>query len=146
MLSKTALSAIQAFAVMAELPEGEHIGAGEIAERTGAGRNYLGKLLQSLAEAGLLQSRKGLGGGFRLAHDSKAISLFDVIDPIDHVGRWNGCFLSRAECNPDSPCALHDRWKAIREPYLRFLRETPISDLVRPEVRGRIESGTHNPE
>jgi len=140
MLSKTALSALKAFAALAKLPVGEHAGANILAESVNTGKNYLGKLLQSLAGEGLLYSQKGLGGGFRLARDPKEISLFDVVDPIDHVGKWEGCFMGREECNSESPCAVHDRWKGVREPYLKFLRETKISDLVSPEVQKELET------
>jgi DNA-binding IscR family transcriptional regulator len=32
-------------------------------------------------------SRKGLGGGFRLARDSRKITLLDVVEPIEHLSR-----------------------------------------------------------
>jgi DNA-binding IscR family transcriptional regulator len=41
----------------------------------------------------LVQSQKGIGGGFRLARDPGAISLLDVVEPIEHVSRWSGCIL-----------------------------------------------------
>jgi len=130
MLSKTALSAVKAFSILAGLPEGERLGAAAIAERIDAGANYLGKLLQALAREGLVESQKGLGGGFRLARSASTISLYDVVEPVDRVSRWDGCFMGRSECSRESPCAVHDRWAAVREAYLTFLKETTISDLT----------------
>lgn len=130
MLSKTGLHAVRAIVALAKLPDGVYAGATRIAEEIGAPHNYLGKLLKALAEEGLLESQKGLGGGFRLARDPQRISLLDVVDPIEHICRWSGCILGRPECSEIEPCAIHNHWKAVRDGYLRMLRRTTIAELV----------------
>jgi len=130
MLSKTGLHAVRAMVALAKLPEGTYAGAARIAQEIAAPQNYLGKLLKALAEEGLVESQKGLGGGFRLAHDPKRISLLDVVEPIEHVSRWSGCILGRPECSDRDPCAIHDRWKAVRDAYLRMLQRTTLAELV----------------
>jgi Rrf2 family protein len=130
MLSKTGLHAVRAMVALAKLPEGTYAGAARIAQEISAPQNYLGKLLKSLSEHGLVESQKGLGGGFRLLRDPKEISLFDVIEPIEHISRWAGCILGRPECSEVDPCAIHDRWKAVREAYLRMLRRTTLAEMV----------------
>lgn len=133
MISKTALQAIRALTLLAELPEGTYEGAATIAERIGARGNYLGKLLQALSHEGLVVSQKGLGGGFRLARRPEDISLFDVVDPIEQVSRWQGCFMGRPRCSGENPCAIHHRWLEVREAYLQLLRSTSIADLLADE-------------
>jgi Rrf2 family protein len=129
-LSKTGLHTIRAFAVLAKLPAGTYAGAAKIAREIGAPQNYLGKLLQSLVEEGLVESQKGLGGGFRLARAPREITLLDIVEPIEHVSRWSGCILGWPECSEVSPCAMHDRWKAVRGAYLNMLQRTTLADLV----------------
>ena len=129
MISKTASHATLALVVMSRLKTGEFVGAAQIAREIAAPQNYLGKLLKLLAGKGLLESQKGFGGGFRLARNPRQISLFDVVEPIDKVSRWGNCFLGNGSCNPDSPCAVHNRWKKIRQDYLKFLHETTIASL-----------------
>ena len=129
MISKTAVHAALALALMSKLKPGEYAGAAQIAKEIGAPQNYLGKLLKSLAENGLLESQKGFGGGFRLARSPKEISLYDVVEPIDKVSRWGNCFLGGGSCNPEAPCAVHDHWKKIRRDYLKFLNDTTIATL-----------------
>lgn len=128
MISKTALHALKAVAVLAETPDEFH-GATSIAERIGAPPNYLGKLLQGLVQAGVLRSQKGMGGGFQLAKRPEAITLFDVVDPIDHIGRWQGCFMGNGSCSPDNPCAMHHKWASVRDSYMRMLVESTLSDI-----------------
>ncbi len=115
---------------LARLPEGTYAGATSIAKEIGAPPNYLGKLLQSLAREGLVQSQKGLGGGFQLTRAPRAISLLDVVEPIEQVSRWSGCILGHPQCSDEVPCAIHDRWKNVRNAYLRLLQQTTIADLV----------------
>ena len=130
MISQTAKHALAALTALAELPAGQYGGAGEIAGDIDAPRNYLGKLLQTLAGEGLVESQKGKGGGFRLARSPGSISLIEVVEPIDRVSRWSDCFLARGRCSDESPCAVHDRWAEVRDVYLDFLKETTIADLA----------------
>src|SRR6516165_3769554 len=92
-LSKTGLHAVRAIVALAKLPDGAYAGAARIAQEIDAPQNYLGKLLKSLAAEGLVESQKGLGGGFRLVRDPKEISLLDVVETIEHISRWSGCIL-----------------------------------------------------
>ncbi|MFO0841933.1 MAG: Rrf2 family transcriptional regulator [Gemmataceae bacterium] len=130
MLSKTGLHAVRAMVALARLPAGSYAGAASIAEEIGAPRNYLGKLLKDLAEEGLVESQKGMGGGFRLLRDAKEITLFEVVEPIEHISRWAGCILGLPACSDAEPCPLHDRWKAVRNAYLHMLQRTTLAELV----------------
>lgn len=130
MTSRTGAHAIRAMVRLALLSEGRFAGAGRLADAIDAPQNYLGKLLQTLSRAGLLTSRKGVGGGFRLARDPGAISLRDILEPIEHLDRWEGCFLGLPKCSDEDPCAVHGRWGELREAYLEFLSETTLASLV----------------
>lgn len=140
MISKTSVHALSAVAVLAELAEGEYMGAAPLARKIGAPENYLGKLLQGLAKGGVVVARKGVGGGFRLARDPRDVSLYDVVERIEHVSRWEGCFLGRDKCSEETHCAVHERWGAVRDAYLHFLRETTVYDLLRAPQRSATSS------
>ncbi len=130
MISKTSIHACLALSVLAGLDPGEYAGAAAIANEIGAPQNYLGKLLKQLAEHGILESQKGYGGGFRLKKAADQITLYDVVEPIEHVSRWNGCFLGRKRCNDHAPCAVHKSWTEARDKYLGFLRGTTLADIA----------------
>ncbi len=129
MIGKTGVHAIRALAQLAGLPEGRSLGAARIAEKIDAPPNYLAKLLRILARQGLVESHRGPGGGFRLARDARKIRLLDVVEPIEQITRWNGCILREKDCSDEDPCAIHDRWKQLRDGYLAMLAETTIADL-----------------
>ncbi len=130
MLGRTALHTIKALTALARASDGEFAGAASLAHSVGAPGNYLGKLLQSLARAGLVEGRKGLNGGFRLARPAEQISLYDIVEPIEHVSKWDGCFMTHKTCDRRRPCPVHQRWATVREAYTRFLQETSVRDLM----------------
>ena len=131
MISKTGIHATLALAFLSQLDSGEFAGATQIATQVGAPPNYLGKLLKQLAEEGLVVSQKGFGGGFKLAKPADKITVYDVLEPIEKVSKWNGCFLGRSRCSEKSPCSVHTRWSKVREDYLSFLKETTIEEVAK---------------
>ncbi len=130
MITKTALHAVRALVALARLPPNTYAGAARVAQEVGAPPNYLGKLLKTFVQEGLVESQKGLGGGFRLARQPESITLLDIVEPIEHVSRWSGCILGRPECSEADPCAIHNRWKEVRTSYLKMLEQTTVAELV----------------
>lgn len=131
MLSKTSTQIINALVELARLPEGESMGAKAIAQKIKAPQNYLGKMLQNLSHRKIVVSQKGMGGGFRLNKDSSKISLFEVVEPIEKVKLWSNCALGLKKCSDQNPCAVHYKWKKVRDCYYQFLEETSIADLAK---------------
>jgi Rrf2 family protein len=135
MISKTAKHALRACIILARTPRDEYRGAMSIAEEIDAPTNYLGKLLKTLAERGVLVSQKGAGGGFQLARPPEETLLYDVVDPFDKVSQWTGCLMGNGACSPAHPCALHHRAAAIREDFLHMLKSANLAELaVKPAL------------
>jgi Rrf2 family protein len=59
----------------------------QIAAKTKVPSAYLAKVLQSMRRAGLIHSRRGVGGGVTLAHEPKHIRLLEVIDAVEPLKR-----------------------------------------------------------
>ncbi len=137
MLTQTGEYALRAMVYMANKGEGPFSGVKEIAAATGVPSNYLAKILQQLARAKVLESQKGFGGGFKLARRMVDISLFDVIDPLERVEKFEQCVLGQRLCNDEVACPLHETWKAISGQYLGSLRNTTLQDIA--DFRGRTD-------
>ncbi len=134
MLTRSGVHAIRALIVLSTLPPGEYRGTAAVAEQTGSPRNYLGKLLLTLARSGLVESQKGLGGGFRMARDPSTVSLYEVVEAIEDVARWRECAFGDKPCSEETPCAIHSRWVNVREEYLSLLRNTSVAALAASTV------------
>ena len=57
-----------------------HISAAEIADKYGVSPHHLAKVLSELARAGLVESARGVGGGYRFTGNARRLTLMDVIE------------------------------------------------------------------
>jgi Rrf2 family transcriptional regulator, iron-sulfur cluster assembly transcription factor len=103
----------------------------DVADALKVPRNYLSKILHSLAKEGLLWSVRGPGGGFRMRVSPHSLQLYRVIQPFDDIEPRRTCLLGRPQCSDRNPCAAHEMWKGISEQVGDFLRQTTIADLIR---------------
>jgi Rrf2 family protein len=58
----------------------------EIAEKYGISTHHLAKVLRDLGRGGLVDSVRGVGGGYRFAGDAKRLGLMDVITLFEDIG------------------------------------------------------------
>lgn len=141
MISRASEYAIRALTYLAqqEQSSGYYL-ARDMADRLGVPAPFLAKILQPLVTRGLIKSQRGRSGGFRLA-DSKRpsdISLYDIVDAEEHLGKIRECLLGQSECSDERACPLHHYWKRTSDEYLALLASTTLRDLthfceVKPE-------------
>ncbi len=62
------------------------VSAGEIAQKYGVSTHHLSKVLRELARAGIVESARGVGGGYRFAGNAKRLTLMDVIALFEDIG------------------------------------------------------------
>jgi Rrf2 family iron-sulfur cluster assembly transcriptional regulator len=87
----------------------------DLARSVGIPANYLAKVLLTLRNAGLVDTTRGSGGGYRLRRPATEIHLIDVVELFDEVSRAKpGCFLGRTRpCSEAKPCTPHSTWKGL---------------------------------
>jgi len=78
-LQKNTLFALYSVLESASHPE-RQLSAGEIARKYGISPHHLAKVLHTLARAGVVESVRGVGGGYRFAGNAKRLTLMDVIE------------------------------------------------------------------
>lgn len=108
----------------------KYAGVKDIAKATDVPANYLAKILQQLAKAGVLESQKGFGGGFRIARKLSNINLLAIVDPLENISRFKRCVLGQRECSDEAACPLHNAWKRICTEYLGSLEHTTLQDVA----------------
>ena len=101
-----------------------------MAEELGIPAPFLGKCLQPLVARGLLRSQRGRNGGFQLTADPSAVSLYQIVDALDHLARPRLCFLGQAECTDERACPMHEFWKQAAGSFTSRLMGTSLADLV----------------
>ncbi len=128
LFSQTAEYALRAMVHLAADPELAQT-TQQIAERTKVPLNYLSKLLQILRRAGLVDARRGVGGGFALSRDPATISVLDVLNVIDPLERIHTCPLGLPE-HADELCGMHRCLDEALAHLEKTFASTMIADLV----------------
>lgn len=114
----------------------------EFCEKAHIPEAFTRKMLQKLVRAGILDSRRGPGGGFALGRDPKQITLMDVVVAIEDGPRTDQCVLGYEHCSDRNPCALHHAWAPIKLASIRMLNTQTIANLAaRSERSPKVESG-----
>ena len=75
------------------------VSAAEIAERYGVSANHLAKVLRDLGRAGLVESVRGAGGGYRFAGNVKRTTLYDVVILFEDIVADGGASEPGADTN-----------------------------------------------
>lgn len=130
-LSQTSEYALRAVLHLADVEGEEPQRVDDIAEALSVPRNYLSKILHSLARSGILVSSRGPGGGFVLTEASRTVPLMQIIELFDPTEPQDRCFLGRPQCLDEDPCPAHDRWGDIKRRIRSFLTETTLEELAR---------------
>ncbi|MEA3244974.1 MAG: Rrf2 family transcriptional regulator [Gemmatimonadota bacterium] len=131
MFGRTADYALRALLYLARNGrEGGYERARVIARAAGMPANYAGKVLNTLAREGLLESARGPTGGFRLGVAPEKLTAAAVVDLFEAPAPNPRCILGTTLCNPRRPCAAHIRWAAVLEAQRAPLTATTIADLA----------------
>ena len=145
-LTQTAEYALRAMARLAALPPGDALRASDLAEETAIPPHYVSKILRQLVVAGLLEGRKGHGGGFRLARPARRITFRDVLTAVGASAEPQACAFGWEACDLKRPCPLHPAWARLKEALEGWAGETPLDEVagVAPAERpGKRRRGLH---
>ncbi len=128
MFSQTTEYALRAMACLSLKPN-TLVSAVALADQTKVPSNYLAKVLQTLAQAGLIDGRRGVGGGYKLARAATEINLLDVINAVSEVRRITTCPLGLAN-HGSNLCPLHKRADAAAAAVIEIYRKATLQSLL----------------
>jgi Rrf2 family iron-sulfur cluster assembly transcriptional regulator len=108
----------------------------DIAERTGLPQPYLEQILLALKGAGLVRSKRGVGGGYVLARPPEAISLAQIVSAVEGpiVAGDFGEPHTNGACDHEGQCVLLALWSEVGEHMREHLDSYSLADMV---VRAR---------
>ena len=141
MLTQTALYALRALIYLARQPDDDYHQTREMARSIRVPPNYLGKTLQKLARARIIDSQKGLHGGFRAAKLPEQLRLYDVLRAVESVPKEleagvEGVF------DGEFP-GLSNRFDGLYRLYKRTLMETTLADVMDSAKSAHAGHATH---
>lgn len=130
LLSRACEYGIQVMLYLHEHGGDRNVPVSEISRKQGIPPSYLAKIVGQLAAEGLLVSRRGTGGGVRLARDSTKLKLIDVVHAIDGPDLSSRCIIGLPNCGTAAPCPFHDTWGPLREQVIAALSSQSLASLM----------------
>jgi len=112
----------------------------DIAERHHIPIKYLEHILLSLKKAGILESRRGVRGGYTLARQPGEVSVGEVLRVVDGKFSESSCIevdlRSNYACPESDSCGLKQVWQEVQGAVEKILFETSFDDLRKRTLAG----------
>ena len=135
------LSSLADYAVVMMSAAARHCGAAGrlnatlLAEETGVPLPTAQKLVSRLSSAGLIESTRGTGGGFRLSRPPSAISLADIVEAVEGPIQLTSCVEgSRHDCAIEGAFQVRPHWGIVNEAVRGALAGVSLAHLSRAPV------------
>jgi Rrf2 family protein len=128
--------------MLAALPPGVGLPAAALAEFHSLAPAYMAKHMQALARAGVVESIRGAGGGYRLAQRAEEISLWDIVEAIEGEEPPFRCTEIRQQgpcTGPQSdvrkPCEITAAFRKAETAWRAELKSISLADLAAEVAR-----------
>lgn len=126
------------YALRALLVLGQNYGADvvriqTISDQQNIPKKFLEQILNDLKNMGAVQSKRGAGGGYRLAHPPAKITLASVVRHMSGALAPVNCvsdrFYERCTCPDEARCAIREVMKEAREAVVSIMERVTLADL-----------------
>jgi FeS assembly SUF system regulator len=118
--------------------DGERRAAADIARQCQIAAPTVSKLLKQLHRAGLVDSTRGLKGGYRLARPARQISAAAILDALEGPLAITECATgAHSRCDLQRNCAVGSSWQRINQAIRQSLEEITLAELAGLESNPR---------
>ncbi|MGV3772025.1 MAG: RrF2 family transcriptional regulator [Verrucomicrobiales bacterium] len=104
-----------------------------ISEQQNIPKRFLEQILNDLKIAGVLESRRGIAGGYRLRHSPDKITLASVIrfieGPLAPVSCVSENFYDKCTCPDENKCGIRSVMKEVRDAIVKVLETVTVAHL-----------------
>ncbi|MBY6138275.1 Rrf2 family transcriptional regulator [Leisingera daeponensis] len=135
-LSTKGRYAMVALADIALQPQGDLVPLGDISKRQDISLPYLEQLFVKLRRAGLVESVRGPGGGYRLAMPPSEVRVVDVLSAVDETvdAMHKGAGASGALSGSRAQSLTNRLWEGLSAHVYVFLHQTRLSDVINNDL------------
>jgi Rrf2 family protein len=104
-----------------------------ISEHQNIPQRFLEQILNDLKSAGVVQSRRGVAGGYALSRRPEEITLATAVRHIEGALAPVSCvserFYEKCSCPDESRCAIRTVMKEVREAVVKIMERVTVADL-----------------
>ena len=110
--------------------------AAEISEKFGTPFDATSRVLQIMAQRGLLRSEQGAHGGYQIVKDLGVVTLFDlsemILGPVEIVKCLQD---NEGVCDMSHSCNIKTPTQSLNQKFVNFYKSIPLKELVTSHVR-----------
>ena len=145
MLSKKTKYAINALVYLAKVETKTPVLISEIAESEHIPQKFLEAILLDLKNAGILNSKKGKGGGYYLIKPPELVNIADIMRLFDGAIAYLPCVSFKYyekcdECKDEETCGIRDLFSEVRAETVSLLKENSLADIIKREMNLKKEN------
>jgi Rrf2 family iron-sulfur cluster assembly transcriptional regulator len=129
--------AVMAMVDLAKNGAEKPISLSEIAERQNISLSYLEQLFARLRQANLVESTRGIHGGYLLARSPGDIRVGEIVAAADGILKATRCTAMTSGCMQGEKCQTHDLWAALGHQVNFFLNSVSLRDVLDNNYRGK---------
>ena len=100
----------------------------EVSKKTALPYRFLGQLASYLKQGGILESKEGVGGGYRLKEGWRDKSFYDMLVILQEDKRMVTCLSGKA-CSRAGKCTMQKIWKDLEEVFVNELKSLKLSKI-----------------
>jgi FeS assembly SUF system regulator len=105
----------------------------QIADETRLELPTVSKLLKALSHASLVESFRGVNGGYRLARPASDISLAEIVEALEGPFGMTECTIAQGHCDRESECGVRGSWQKINSVLDNALRAVSLAEMLEPQ-------------
>lgn len=110
----------------------------DIAQSTGLNVPTVRKVMKALADSGLVLTRRGVKGGYRIARSTAQISLRDVVEAFEGPIALTECSQDHHTCDITEQCSLSDSWGGINQLIMQMMGRITLEDVRNPAIVDKL--------
>lgn len=129
-ITRAAEYGVLGLTALARRPVGEVVMIETLCAEEDVPNSFLGKILQSLAKAGIVKSARGSGGGFSLARNPAEVTALEIIEAIEGPISLQRCLDDDLGCEHSGGCALCSLLAEAQDKVKEVFGRTTLADLT----------------
>lgn len=126
---------LRAMIILGKSYPNEKLSLSQIANEEHISREFLAQLMLELRKANLVESYKGITGGYILTKSPAHITLKEIFEALEGPVRIIDCIHIDGKCDKQNQCYSKNVWSFIERKILDLLAELTLKDLIDGTIR-----------
>jgi len=130
-ISKKGEYGVEVLIALSKIDKDKLFSIKQIAKQYYLPKSFLATIMGDLKKAGLVISKEGISGGYKLAKPPQKITLLEILQIFEKGTFLVDCVCGKHNlCNRESFCSSKSAWASISQELITYFAEKKLSDLI----------------